>query len=61
VTNLVSTSLPTEEIANLASGAQINEVGTVMATSPGKQFGGANADTPYAIATVDLESSGPRV
>jgi len=45
----------------LAAGAKVNEVGIVMATSPRQQFGGANADTPYAIATVNLESSGPMV
>ncbi len=45
----------------LAAGAKINEVGIVMATSPRQQFGAANADTPYAITTVDLRSSGPMV
>ncbi len=45
----------------LSNGAVINEVGHVMATSPLQQFGGANADTPYALTTVDLESSGPMV
>ena len=37
----------------LAAGGKVNEVGIVMATSPRQQFGGANADTPYAITTVD--------
>ena len=45
----------------LAAGAKVNEVGIVMATSPRQQFGGANADTPYAITTVDLKASGPMV
>jgi hypothetical protein len=45
----------------LAAGAKVNEVGTVMATSPRQQFGGANADTPYAITAVDLKASGPMV
>ena len=45
----------------LSNGAKINEIGHVMATSPRQQFGGANADTPYALTTVDLESSGPMV
>ncbi len=45
----------------LSNGAKINEVGHVMATSPLQQFGGANADTPYALTTVDLKSSGPMV
>ena len=45
----------------LAAGAKVNEVGIVMATSPRQQFGGANADTPYAIATVDLKAAGPMV
>ena len=31
------------------AGAKTNEVSIVMATSPRQQFGGANADTPYAI------------
>ena len=44
-----------------AAGGKVNEVGIVMATSPRQQFGGANADTPYAIATVDLKASGPMV
>ena len=35
----------------LSNGAKINEVGHVMATSPRQQFGGANADTPYALTT----------
>ncbi len=43
------------------AGGKANEVGTVTATSPRQQFGAANADTPYAIATVDLRSSGPMV
>ncbi len=45
----------------LTNGAKINEVGHVMATTPLQQFGGANADTPYALTTVDLKSSGPMV
>ena len=45
----------------LAAGAKVNEVGIVMATGPRQQFGGANADTPYAIATVDLKTAGPMV
>ncbi len=45
----------------LAAGARVNEVGIVMATSPRQQFGGANADTPYAIAPVDLKAAGPMV
>ncbi len=36
----------------LSNGAVINEVGHVMATTPLQQFGGANADTPYALTTV---------
>lgn len=44
-----------------AAGAIVNEVGIVMATSPRQQFGGANADTPYAITTVDLKAAGPMV
>ena len=44
-----------------AAGAKDNEVGTVMATGPRQQFGAANSDTPYGIATVDLKSSGPMV
>jgi len=45
----------------LAAGGKINEVGIVMATGPRQQFGAANADTPYAIAAVDLKESGPMV
>lgn len=45
----------------LTAGAKVNEVGIVMATSPRQQFGAANADTPYAIATVDLQTAGPTV
>jgi hypothetical protein len=45
----------------LAAGAKVNEAGIVMATSPRQQFGGANADTPYAITTVDLKAAGPMV
>jgi len=45
----------------LSNGAEINEVGHVMATTPLQQFGGANADTPYAMLPVDLELSGPMV
>ena len=45
----------------LAAGGKVNEVGIVMATSPRQQFGGANADTPYAITTVDLKATGPMV
>lgn len=45
----------------LSNGAVINEVGHVMATSPLQQFAAANADTPYALTTVDLEKSGPMV
>ena len=45
----------------LAAGAKVNEVGIVMATGPRQQFGGANADTPYAITTVDLKAAGPMV
>jgi len=45
----------------LAAGARVNEIGTVMLTGPRQQFGAANADTPYAIATVDLKSAGPMV
>ena len=44
-----------------AAGGKVNEIGIVMATSPRQQFGGANADTPYAIATVELKASGPMV
>ncbi len=44
-----------------AAGAKVNEVGIVMATSPRQQFGAANADTSYAIATVDLKAAGPMV
>jgi hypothetical protein len=44
-----------------AAGAKLNEVGIVMATSPRQQFGAANADTPYAITTVDLKAAGPMV
>ena len=43
------------------AGGKVNEIGIVMATSPKQQFGVANEDTPYAIATVDLKSSGPMV
>ena len=32
-----------------------------MATSPRQQFGGANADTPYAITTLGLKAAGPMV
>ena len=45
----------------LSNGAVINEVGHVMATSPLQQFAAANADTPYALTTVDLTLSGPMV
>jgi hypothetical protein len=44
-----------------AAGVKVNEVGIVMATGPRQQFGGANADTPYAITTVDLKAAGPMV
>ena len=44
-----------------AAGAKVNEIGTVMATGPRQQFGAANADTPYAITTVDLKAAGPMV
>ncbi len=45
----------------LANGAKINEVGHVMSASPQIQFGATNADTPYALATLDLKSAGPMV
>ena len=45
----------------LSNGAAINEIGHVMATWPRIQFGAANSDTPYALATLDLMSSGPMV
>lgn len=45
----------------MSNGAVINEIGHVMATSPKQQFGGANADTPYALAPIDLKLSGPMV
>jgi len=45
----------------LTNGAKINEVGHVMSASPPIQFGGTNADTPYALAIVDLKSAGPMV
>ena len=45
----------------LSNGAKINEVGHVMATWPRIQFGAANSDTPYALATLDLKSAGPMV
>ncbi len=45
----------------LTNGAKVNEVGHVMATWPRIQFGAANSDTPYALATLDLESAGPMV
>ncbi len=45
----------------LSNGAKVNEVGHVMATWPRIQFGAANSDTPYALATLDLESAGPMV
>ena len=45
----------------IAAGAKVNEIGIVMATGPRQQFGGANADTPYAITTVDLKAAGPMV
>ncbi len=38
----------------LSNGAKVNEVGHVMATWPRIQFGAANSDTPYALATLDL-------
>jgi hypothetical protein len=44
-----------------AAGAKVNQVGIVMATSPLQQFGAANADTPYAITTLDLKAAGPMV
>ncbi len=44
----------------LFNDAVINEVGHVMATTPLQQFGGANADTPYAMQVVDLELSSDR-
>ncbi len=45
----------------LSNGAKINEIGHVMATWPRIQFGAANSDTPYALATLDLESAGQMV
>ena len=45
----------------LSNGAKVNEIGHVMAVWPRIQFGAANSDTPYALATLDLESSGPMV
>ena len=45
----------------MANGAKINEVGHVMSASPQIQFGATNADTPYALATLDLKSAGPMV
>ncbi len=45
----------------LTNGAKLNEIGHVMATTPMQQFGGANADTPYAMAPIDLKTSGPLV
>src|ERR1039457_5527488 len=45
----------------VADTAKLNEVGIVMATSPRQQFGAANADTPYAITTLDLKTAGPMV
>jgi hypothetical protein len=55
------TTIGTEAVMQqmLAAGAKPNEVGIVMATGPRQQFGGANADTPYAITTVDLKAAGP--
>jgi len=50
-----------DALAVLIHDAKINEVGHVMATTPLQQFGGANADTPYALTTVDLKLSGPMV
>jgi hypothetical protein len=45
----------------ISVGAKINEAGIVMATGPRQQFGAANSDTPYEIATLDLKVSGPMV
>ena len=45
----------------LSNGAKVNEIGHVMATWPRIEFGAANSDTPYALATVDLKLSGPMV
>ncbi len=45
----------------LSNNAKVNEIGHVMATWPRIQFGAANSDTPYALATIDLELSGPMV
>jgi hypothetical protein len=45
----------------LTNGAKINEIGHVMATWPRIQFGAANSDTPYALATLDLKAAGPMV
>jgi len=45
----------------LFNGAKVNEIGHVMATWPRIQFGAANSDTPYALATIDLKLSGPMV
>ena len=42
----------------LQAGAKPNEVGIVMANSPRQQVGGPNADTPYAISTLDLKAAG---
>ncbi len=37
-------------------------LGTVAcAPAPPSPYGGANADTPYAITTVDLKAAGPMV
>ncbi len=45
----------------LSNNAKVNEIGHVMATWPRIQFGAANSDTPYALATIDLKLSGPMV
>jgi hypothetical protein len=45
----------------LSNNAKVNEIGHVMAVWPRIQFGAANSDTPYALATIDLKLSGPMV
>jgi hypothetical protein len=42
------------------AGAVLNETGIVMAQGPRQQFAGANSDTPYSFALIDLRK-GPMV
>ena len=56
-------TLATEAVMQqfVPNGAIPNEVGIIMPQDPEQQFSLANQDTPYVIAALDLNKSGPMV